>query len=150
MMCVSADSCDDVHVTDVTIDVGDDAVSVKSGLHWKTKKKVAAQNYLFERVSILHRNFAIGSAVSGDVLNITFKDSVIGDTPPSGSCTLDPCPGSGSIGSPWDLPMNVPADSGPRVWVPVCAQATLLDRHPGRSRSRRTLRRAVSSTASTS
>ena len=111
-MCVSADSCDDVHVTDVTIDVGDDVVSVKSGLHWKTKKKVAAQNYLFERVSILHRNFAIGSAVSGDVLNITLKDSVIGNTPPSGSCTLDPCPGSGSIGSPWDLPMNVPQTRG--------------------------------------
>ena len=58
-------------VTDVTIDVGDDAVSVKAGLHWKTKKKVPAQNYLFERVTILHRNFAIGSDVSGDVINIT-------------------------------------------------------------------------------
>jgi polygalacturonase len=76
---VDPDSCDDVHVTDVTIDVGDDAVSVKSGLHWKTKQKVAAQNYLFERVTILHRNFAIGSDVSGDVLNVTFRDSVIGD-----------------------------------------------------------------------
>ena len=49
------------------IDVGDDAVSVKSGLHWKTKAKVPAQNYLFERVTILYRNFAIGSDVSGDV-----------------------------------------------------------------------------------
>jgi polygalacturonase len=40
---VDPDSCDDVHVSDVLIDVGDDAVSVKSGLHWKTKKKVPAQ-----------------------------------------------------------------------------------------------------------
>ena len=47
--------------------MGDDAVSVKSGLHWKTKEKVPAQNYLFERVTILYRNFAIGSDVSGDV-----------------------------------------------------------------------------------
>lgn len=76
---VDPDSCNNVHVTDVLIDVGDDAVSVKSGLHWKTKKKVAASNYLFERVTILHRNFAIGSDVSGDVLNITFRDSIIGD-----------------------------------------------------------------------
>ena len=64
---VDPDSCDDVHVSDVLIDVGDDAVSVKSGLHWKTKEKVPAQNYLFERVTILYRNFAIGSDVSGDV-----------------------------------------------------------------------------------
>ena len=49
------------------IPLGDDAVSVKSGLHWKTKEKVPAQNYLFERVTILYRNFAIGSDVSGDV-----------------------------------------------------------------------------------
>ena len=58
---VDPDSCNGVHVSDVLIDVGDDAVSVKSGLHWKTKKKVAAQNYLFERTTILYRNFAIGS-----------------------------------------------------------------------------------------
>jgi hypothetical protein len=48
-------------------------VSVKSGLHWKTLKKVSAQNYLFERTTILFRNFAIGSDVSGDVRNITFR-----------------------------------------------------------------------------
>ena len=40
-------------------------------LHWKTKIKVPAQNYLFERTTILYRNFAIGSDVSGDVRNIT-------------------------------------------------------------------------------
>ncbi len=76
---VDPDSCSNVHVSDVFIDVGDDAVSVKSGLHWKTKKKIPAQNYLFERVKILFRNFAIGSDVSGDVRNITFRDSQIGD-----------------------------------------------------------------------
>ena len=76
---VDPDSCDDVHVTDCVIDVGDDAVSVKSGLHWKTKAKVPAQNYLFERINIVHRNFAIGSDVSGDVRNISFVDSTIGD-----------------------------------------------------------------------
>ena len=76
---VDPDSCDDVHVSDVLIDVGDDAVSVKSGLHWRTHRKVPAQNYLFERTTILFRNFAIGSDVSGDVRNITFRDSRIGD-----------------------------------------------------------------------
>ena len=94
---VDPDSCDDVHVTDVTIDVGDDAVSVKAGLHWKTKKKVAAQNYLFERVTILHRNFAIGSDVSGDVINITFKDGIIGDE-------------SGS--SPWAIKLKTDSQEG--------------------------------------
>jgi polygalacturonase len=64
---IDPDSCDDVHVADCLVDVGDDAISVKSGRHWKTGAKVAAQNYLFERVVILFRNFAIGSAVSGDV-----------------------------------------------------------------------------------
>jgi hypothetical protein len=75
---VDPDSCDDVHVTDCVIDVGDDAVSVKSGRHWKTREKVPAQNYLFERIHIVHRNFAIGSDVSGDVRNISFVDSTIG------------------------------------------------------------------------
>ena len=60
-----------VQVRDVLIDVGDDAVSVKSGRHWKTHAKVPAQNYHFERTTILFRNFAIGSAVAGDVRNIT-------------------------------------------------------------------------------
>jgi polygalacturonase len=36
---VDPDSCDDVHVSDVLIDVGDDAVSVTSGLHfWKIEQ----------------------------------------------------------------------------------------------------------------
>jgi len=76
---VDPSSCDNVYVADCTIDVGDDAVSVKAGLHWKTKQKVPAQNYLFERVTIVHRNFAIGSDVSGDVRNITFRHGQIGD-----------------------------------------------------------------------
>eukprot|EP00035_Acanthoeca_spectabilis_P032645 m.19697 g.19697 ORF g.19697 m.19697 type:complete len:465 (-) comp5476_c1_seq1:100-1494(-) len=76
---VDPDSCQNVHVSDVLIDVGDDAVSVKSGLHWRTRQKVPAADYLFERVTILFRNFAIGSSVSGDVRNITFRDSTIGD-----------------------------------------------------------------------
>lgn len=75
----SQDSCQNVHVSDVLIDVGDDAVSVKSGLHWRTRQKVPAADYLFERVTILFRNFAIGSSVGGDVRNITFRDSTIGD-----------------------------------------------------------------------
>lgn len=73
------DSCDGVYAADILIDVGDDAVSVKSGLHWRTRVKTAAQNYLFERINILYRNFAIGSSVAGDVRNITFRDSIIGD-----------------------------------------------------------------------
>jgi polygalacturonase len=100
---IDPDSCDNVHVTDCVVDVGDDAVSVKSGLHWKTKAKVPAQNYgsvepapplhclhfsflmfslvgaVFERVTLLFRNFAIGSDISGDVRNITFRDGTIGD-----------------------------------------------------------------------
>ena len=63
-----------MHVSDVLIDVGDDAVSVKSGLHWKTKKKVAAQNYLFERTTILYRNFAIGS--DGAPVNVPLSNQV--------------------------------------------------------------------------
>jgi len=94
---IDPDSCNNVHVTDCTIDVGDDAVSVKSGLHWKTKHKVAASNYLFERVTILYRNFAIGSAVSGDVTNITFRDSTIGDA-------------AGS--SPWALKIKTDSQQG--------------------------------------
>eukprot|EP00039_Didymoeca_costata_P002269 m.58828 g.58828 ORF g.58828 m.58828 type:complete len:442 (-) comp11201_c0_seq4:246-1571(-) len=76
---IDPDSCKNVYVADSLVDVGDDGISVKSGLHWLTKKKVAAENYLFERVTILYRNFAIGSDVSGDVRNITFRDSTIGD-----------------------------------------------------------------------
>eukprot|EP01079_Euglenida_sp_SAG-EU17-18_P002222 gene2222-491_t len=114
---VDPDSCSDVHVSDVLIDVGDDAVSVKSGLHWKTKQKarchalcnacllsclacachVPAKDYLFERTTILYRNFAIGSAVAGGVRNITFRDSTIGD--PLGS-------------SPWAIKIKTDSQEG--------------------------------------
>jgi polygalacturonase len=58
---------------------------------------VAGEIYLFERVTILHRNFAIGSDVSGDVINITFKDGIIGDE-------------SGS--SPWAIKLKTDSQEG--------------------------------------
>lgn len=95
---IDPDSCDDVHVSDCVVDVGDDAVSVKSGRHWKSPhEKVPAQNHLFERVTILFRNFAFGSDVSGDVRNITFRDGTIGDD-------------SGS--SPWAIKLKTDSQEG--------------------------------------
>ena len=38
-----------------------------------------AKNIMIENVTILSRNFCIGSGVAGGIENITFRDSIIGD-----------------------------------------------------------------------
>lgn len=76
---IDPSSCRDVLVTNSIIDVGDDAISVKAGKHYLSGLRVPARDYLFENVTILFRNFAVGSDVSGGVQNITFRNSVIGD-----------------------------------------------------------------------
>ena len=99
---------------DCVVDVGDDAVSVKSGVHWKDRTlKVAAENYLFERVTLIYRNFAIGSSVAGDVRNITFRDGTIGDD-------------SGS--SPWAIKLKTDSQVGLSFLDTMCRMRSVCVR----------------------
>eukprot|EP01084_Bolivina_argentea_P061576 112543_1 len=71
---INPDSCNEMYMYNVYIDVGDDAIAVQS-----LKSDFPSQNILMENIQILSRNFAIGSGVMGGIENITLKNSIIGD-----------------------------------------------------------------------
>jgi hypothetical protein len=74
---IDPDSCIDVVVDSCYIDVGDDAISIKStnvtpGVMWPTR------NVYMNNLTILSRNWCIGSATFGGISNILFENSRIG------------------------------------------------------------------------
>jgi polygalacturonase len=74
---IDPDSCVDVVMDSCYIDVGDDAVSIKStnvtpGVMWPTR------NVYMNNLTILSRNWCIGSATFGGISNILFENSRIG------------------------------------------------------------------------
>ncbi|KAG7354121.1 endopolygalacturonase [Nitzschia inconspicua] len=76
---IDPDSCVDVMMDSCYIDVGDDAVSIKStnvtpGVMWPTN------NVYMTNSTILSRNWCIGSATFGGISNVVFEDSRIGST----------------------------------------------------------------------
>jgi polygalacturonase len=76
---IDPDSCVDVIMDSCYIDVGDDAVSIKStnvtpGVMWPTR------NVYMTNLTILSRNWCIGSATFGGISNVVFEDSRIGST----------------------------------------------------------------------
>lgn len=63
-----------VYIHDCLSDVGDDAMSVKSyGNIFDPSKPSPAVNILFERVTIVSRNFAIGGSVSAGVNQVLYN-----------------------------------------------------------------------------
>jgi polygalacturonase len=76
---IDPDSCIDVVMDSCYIDVGDDAVSIKStnatpGVMWPTN------NVYMNNLTILSRNWCIGSATFGGISNILLENSRIGST----------------------------------------------------------------------
>lgn len=74
---IDAESCRNVHITECTFDVGDDAICIKSGKDRDGRERaVACENVLIEgcRVYHGHGGFVIGSEMSGGVRNIAVKN----------------------------------------------------------------------------
>ncbi len=83
---IDVDSSNDVLITDCTIDVGDDAVAVKSGLDaFGRAVNIPSANVLIQDNRIYGKAIAIGSEMSGGVYNVTARRNVMGD--PRGSVT---------------------------------------------------------------
>ena len=77
------DSCTDVVLHDSIIDTGDDGISIKSGNSTACKTchhiQMPAKNIHIYRTNILSRNFCIGSATFGGVVDLVMEDCTIGD-----------------------------------------------------------------------
>lgn len=79
------DSCTDVVLHDALIDTGDDGISIKSSNVTVTdggaKRSVMmpSSDIHIYRVTILSRNYCVGSATFGGVYNILMEDCQIGD-----------------------------------------------------------------------
>jgi polygalacturonase len=76
------DSCSNVVLRDSLIDTGDDGISIKSSNSSQPGSKhiqVPAKNIHIYRTTILSRNFCVGSATFGGVVDMVVEDCTIGD-----------------------------------------------------------------------
>lgn len=76
------DSCVDVVLRDSLIDTGDDGISIKSmnsTVQGSGHIQMPARNIHIYRVTVLSRNYCIGSATFGGVYDVVMEDCVIGD-----------------------------------------------------------------------
>lgn len=76
---IDPDSCENVLIDNCHIDVGDDAISIKSGWHDITGKLMPSANITVQNSLILSRNVAIGSACFGGIRDVLITNSTIGD-----------------------------------------------------------------------
>ena len=80
---INPESCNNVHISDCHISVGDDCITIKSGKDGPGRKMaVPAQNYTITNCTMLsgHGGVVIGSEMSGDVRKITISNCVFDGT----------------------------------------------------------------------
>lgn len=80
---INPESCNNVHISDCHISVGDDCITIKSGKDAPGRKMaVPAQNYVITNCTMLsgHGGVVIGSEMSGDVRKITISNCVFDGT----------------------------------------------------------------------
>ncbi len=80
---INPESCNNVHISDCHISVGDDCITIKSGKDGPGRKKaVPAENYTITNCTMLsgHGGVVIGSEMSGDVRKITISNCVFDGT----------------------------------------------------------------------
>lgn len=76
---IDPDSTRNVLVENCYVDVGDDAVAIKSGIDFAGRQfGVPSENMLFRHNHFASRHIAIGSEESGGVRNVTFVDNILG------------------------------------------------------------------------
>lgn len=80
---INPESCNNVHISDSHISVGDDCITIKSGKDGPGRKMaVPAENYTITNCTMLsgHGGVVIGSEMSGDVRKIVISNCVFDGT----------------------------------------------------------------------
>ncbi|MBB5437752.1 polygalacturonase [Pedobacter sp. AK017] len=80
---INPESCNNVHISNCHISVGDDCITIKSGKDAPGRKMAApAQNYTITNCTMLsgHGGVVIGSEMSGDVRKISISNCVFDGT----------------------------------------------------------------------
>nr|WP_199078723.1 glycoside hydrolase family 28 protein [Pedobacter sp. ASV19] len=80
---INPESCNNVHISDCHISVGDDCITIKSGKDGPGRKMaVPAENYTITNCTMLsgHGGVVIGSEMSGDVRKIAISNCVFDGT----------------------------------------------------------------------
>ncbi len=80
---INPESCNNVHISNCHISVGDDCITIKSGKDAPGRKMaVPAENYTITNCTMLsgHGGVVIGSEMSGDVRKITISNCVFDGT----------------------------------------------------------------------
>ena len=76
---INPDSCTNVHIANCHIDVGDDCITIKSGVETEAAdKRAACANITITNCTMAHGHggVVIGSEMSGDVRNVTITNCV--------------------------------------------------------------------------
>ncbi len=78
---INPDACQDVRISDCTIDVGDDCIAIKSGTE-KTPNRVATERIIITNCHFLHGHggVVLGSEMSGNVRNVVVSSCVFQGT----------------------------------------------------------------------
>lgn len=78
---IDPDACEDVRISDCTIDVGDDCIAIKSGTE-KTLKRRPCQRIIITNCHFLHGHggVVLGSEMSGDIRNVAVSSCVFYET----------------------------------------------------------------------
>lgn len=76
---IDPNSATDVLINNCHVDVGDDAISLKSGPHDVTGELLPTARVLVRNTTILSRNIAIGSACFGGIYDVLFDNVRVGD-----------------------------------------------------------------------
>lgn len=80
---INPESCSNVHISNCTIDVGDDCLTLKSGTEDdELQKKYPCENIVVTNCTMLngHGGVVIGSEMSGGVRNVTISNCVFNGT----------------------------------------------------------------------
>ncbi len=78
---IDPDACEDVRISDCTIDVGDDCIAIKSGTE-DTPNRRASQRIIITNCHFLHGHggVVLGSEMSGDIRNVVVSSCVFYET----------------------------------------------------------------------
>jgi len=80
---INPDSCRYVHISDCHIDVGDDCITIKSGIETEAEdKRGPCENITITNCTMAHGHGAVvlGSEMSGDVRNVVISNCVFSET----------------------------------------------------------------------
>lgn len=78
---IDPDACQDVRISDCTIDVGDDCIAIKSGTE-KTPNRQPCERIIITNCHFLHGHggVVLGSEMSGDIRNVVVSSCVFYET----------------------------------------------------------------------